>query len=104
MFISLRFIPILYEEFQNIKNAQRIRGVTFSGSFISKILDLKSLLIPLFLSSIRRADALSDALIVRGYNSRENRTFYSTHKLSYIDIVFLLLAISFIIIFYYFIG
>ncbi len=104
LFISIRFIPILYEEFNTIKNAQKIRGVDFSGSFITKILNLKSLLIPLFLSAIRRADALSEALMVRGYNSANTRTFYTTHYLSYIDIIFLTLSVSFIIILYYFIG
>ncbi len=104
LFISLRFIPILYEEFHNIKNAQQMRGVKFTGSFISKILNLKPIVIPLFLSAIRRADELSEALLVRGYNSKGERTFYSTHQLSYIDISFLILTLSFITVLYYFIG
>lgn len=104
LFISLRFIPILYEEFNNVRNAQKIRGVKFSGSLISKILSLKSLLIPLFLSAIRRADALSEALIVRGYDSKKARTFYSTHQLSYLDISFLILYVLIITVLFYYIG
>ncbi len=104
LFISLRFIPILYEEFNNIKNAQRIRGVKFSGSLIAKILSLKSLIIPLFLSAVRRADDLSDALMVRGYNSHKTRTIYSTHQLNFLDISFFTLTVSCITVLYYFIG
>ena len=37
LFIALRFIPILYEEFTAIKNAQIIRGVNFAGSLVSRI-------------------------------------------------------------------
>ena len=104
LFISLRFIPILYDEYNTIKNAQRIRGVKYQGSFISKILNLKSLLIPLFLSSIRRADELADALQVRGYDSRKERTFYTTSKLSYIDISFLSLSLITISLLFYLVA
>ena len=104
LFISLRFIPILYEEFLTIKNAQKVRGVNFNGSFITKILNLKSILIPLFLSAIRRADMLSESLLVRGYNSQANRTFYKTHFLKPIDIGFLISTSIVILISFYFIG
>lgn len=104
LFISLRFIPILYEEFLTIKNAQKMRGVNFNGSFITKILNLKSILIPLFLSTIRRADTLSESLMVRGYNSKLNRTFYKTTFLTPADFGFLFSSLIIISITFYFIG
>ncbi len=104
LFISLRFIPILYDEYQTVKNAQRIRGVKYTGSFIRKILNLKSLLIPLFLSAIRRADELADALQARGYDSHKERTFYTTDSLSYKDISFLLGSLLTISLLFYFVG
>jgi len=37
VFIALRFIPILYDEFAAIRNAQIMRGVDFTGSFVSRV-------------------------------------------------------------------
>jgi energy-coupling factor transport system permease protein len=77
LFIAIRYIPILYDEFNNIKNAQVIRGTDFSGSIVNKIKKTTSIIIPVFVSAIQRADDLAMALQVRGYKSGNGRTFYS---------------------------
>lgn len=77
LFIAIRFIPILYNEFNTIKNAQIIRGVNFSGSVFNRIKKTTSVIIPVFVSAIQRADDLALALQVRGYQSGNGRTFYS---------------------------
>ncbi len=104
LFISLRFIPILYDEYQTVKNAQQMRGVKYTGSFIKKILNLKSLLIPLLLSAIRRADELADALQARGYDSNKERTFFTTDSFSYRDTSFLILSLVTISLLFYWVG
>ena len=37
LFIAIRFIPVLYEEFKTIKNAQILRGASFGGSLYNRI-------------------------------------------------------------------
>ena len=57
-----------------IKNAQRARGVDFGGETRPKVKSIIPILIPLFASSFKRADALAIAMEARGYNGGEGRT------------------------------
>ena len=77
LFIAIRFIPILYEEFTAIKNAQIIRGVSFSGSLPQRLKKTTYILVPVFVSAIGRADDLALAIEARGYDGSGRRTFYS---------------------------
>ena len=75
MTIALRFIPTLVEETQKIMNAQTARGATFSeGGLIKRAKALIPIIIPLFVSSIRRATELADAMECRCYVGGEGRT------------------------------
>jgi len=81
LFIAIRFIPILYEEFTAIKNAQIIRGVSFSGSLVQRLKKTTYILVPVFVSAIGRADDLALAIEARGYDGDKKRTFYSQTSL-----------------------
>ena len=59
--MSLRFVPTLVDDTNRIMNAQRARGVDFGeGNLLKRIRSFIPILIPLFASSFKRADALSD--------------------------------------------
>lgn len=75
MSIALRFIPILLEETDKIMKAQMARGADFeSGGLIKKAKNLVPLLVPLFISAVRRANDLAMAMEARGYRGGEGRT------------------------------
>lgn len=75
--IALRFVPTLMDETEKIMNAQRARGVDFGeGNLIDKMKAVVPLLIPLFVSSFKRADDLATAMEARGYQGGEGRTKY----------------------------
>lgn len=75
MTIALRFIPTLIEETEKIMKAQMARGADFeSGGLMARAKSLIPLLVPLFLSSFRRADELAMAMEARCYRGGENRT------------------------------
>ncbi|MEH7334774.1 energy-coupling factor transporter transmembrane protein EcfT [Neobacillus drentensis] len=77
MSISLRFIPTLMQETDKIMKAQMARGVEFaSGPFKERIKAVIPLLIPLFVSSFKRAEELAIAMEARGYRGGEGRTKY----------------------------
>lgn len=80
MFIAIRFIPILYEEFTAVRNAQIIRGVDFGGHFINRTRKTTAVLIPVLVSAINRADDLALAMEARGYRGGQPRTFYSRSR------------------------
>jgi energy-coupling factor transport system permease protein len=70
MSLALRFIPTLMEETDKITKAQKARGAQFdTGNIIQKAKSLIPILIPLFISSIRRALDLATAMEARCYHS-----------------------------------
>lgn len=75
MTIALRFIPTLTEETDKIMKAQKARGADFeTGNIIEKAKSLIPLLVPLFISSFRRADELAMAMESRCYRGGSGRT------------------------------
>jgi energy-coupling factor transport system permease protein len=79
--ISLRFIPTLMDDTTMIMNAQRARGMDFGeGNLLQKIRSVIPILIPLFVSSFRRADDLAVAMESRGYQGGDGRSQYRVLK------------------------
>jgi len=94
MSIALRFIPTLLDETDRIIKAQKARGADFeSGNLFKRAKALIPVLIPLLISSFRRADELADAMDARCYSGSKNRTKYKKMKLSWRDLIaFLIVA------------
>jgi len=81
MTIALRFIPILVEEAVRLAMAQTARGADFeSGNRWQRMQNLLPLLVPLFISSIRRSDDLATAMEARCYRGGEGRSRYKELK------------------------
>ena len=75
MTICLRFIPTLLEETDKITDAQKSRGADIeSGNLIKYIKSLIPILVPLFVSSLKRAYDLAIAMECRCYQGGKNRT------------------------------
>ena len=75
MSMALRFIPTLIEETDKIMSAQKARGADFeTGNLIQRAKALLPILVPLFVSSFRRADELAVAMESRCYHGGEGRT------------------------------
>lgn len=88
MSIALRFIPTLVEETEKIMNAQKARGADLeNGKFLERIKALIPILIPLLISSIRRAYELAEAMECRCYNGAEGRVRMKQLKYSYRDLL-----------------
>ena len=83
MSMALRFIPTLIEETDKIMSAQKARGADFStGKLTERAKALLPLLVPLFVSSFRRADELAVAMESRCYHGGEGRTRMKTLKMA----------------------
>lgn len=96
MTIALRFIPTLSEETNKIMNAQRARGVSFNeGGLIRRAKALIPILIPLFVSSFRRADDLATAMECRCYRGGKGRTKMTVPHLAVRDFAALLVVVAF---------
>lgn len=93
MSMALRFIPTLIEETDKIMSAQRSRGADFeTGGLVHRARALIPVLVPLFVSSFRRADELAVAMESRCYHGGEGRT--RLHELVYTAKDFVAIALA----------
>ncbi len=86
MTIALRFVPTLLEETEKIMSAQKARGADLdTGGLLKKAKALIPVLIPLFVSSYRRAFDLATAMECRCYTGDGSRTKLNVPKFRFID-------------------
>lgn len=75
MSIALRFVPILIEELDKIMKAQMARGVDFSeGNLYVRLKKMMPIMVPLFVSAVRRSNDLALAMDARCYHGGDGRT------------------------------
>lgn len=97
MTIALRFIPTLIEETDKIMAAQKARGADMeTGSIFKRAKALIPILIPLFVSSFRRAEELALAMECRCYHGGEGRTRMKQLKMHFVDLAAFLTVAAFI--------
>jgi len=83
--LALRFVPTLLDELGRLRKAQLARGAEFSkGSITGRVKASSSLVIPLALGSVRRAEELARAMEARGYE-RGPRTYLRELRLTPAD-------------------
>ena len=102
MSIAFRFIPTLFEELGRIMKAQTSRGIDFKyGKYRDKLRGINSLIIPLFISCFNKADELTNAMVVRGYDSGSSRSKYkhlNTTKVDFIAVVSVCICLGLVVV------
>ena len=107
MTIALRFIPLLIDETIKTMNAQKSRGADLdTGNLAQRIKGLIPILVPLFISSFRRADELALAMECRCYHGGDGRTRMKQLHMKMVDLytslVFVVFTVSVVLCNYFF--
>jgi energy-coupling factor transport system permease protein len=98
MSIALRFIPVLVDELDRIMKAQMARGVDFNeGNLIVRVKRLMAIIVPLFVSVIRRSDELALAMDSRCYHGEAGRTKMKPLSYKRADYIAYVLVILYIV-------
>ena len=93
--LALRFIPTIIDQGNKIIKSQASRGIDYYHSnFKGKLLALKSLVIPMFVLSFKKADDLADAMEVRLYNVNSRRTNFRQNKWRFYDTFIVLMHLG----------
>ncbi|MFW5894527.1 MAG: energy-coupling factor transporter transmembrane component T family protein [Bacillota bacterium] len=99
--ISLRYIPTLLDEANKIMLAQASRGVDFKeGKLKDKVMQIVSLLVPMFIISFKRSDELANAMEARSFVPGANRTrlhVLTWGRLDTLAIALSVLALTFVV-------
>lgn len=97
MTIALRFVPTLMDESEKIRNAQMSRGADFeSGNIFKRVKSMIPILIPLFVSSFRKADELATAMESRCYHGGDGRTRLHQLRFTKADLIAILVTLAFV--------
>ena len=97
--LSTRFIPTLGNESEIISNAQKSRGLDLeTGNLINRIKNYVPLLVPLFITAIRRAYLVAESLETKGFGIIKERTYLNELKLNWKSYLLIVIGV-FIIIF-----
>lgn len=97
--IALRYIPTLLDEANKIMLAQASRGVDFNeGKLKDKVMQVVSLLVPMFIISFKRSDELANAMEARSFAPGQPRTKLNElfwHKIDTVAIIVAVLYLTF---------
>ena len=98
--LALRFLPLVLDELETINNAQKSRGYDIDRTnIVVKPFRVFPLMVPLVLTSLRRAGLIALAMDLRGFHATPERTFYyEVHKGS-ADLALRLAALALVLIY-----
>ncbi|NSB90995.1 CbiQ family ECF transporter T component [Clostridium saccharobutylicum] len=97
--ISLfQIIPQMTETMATITDAQRSRGMETEGNLITRIRAFFPLISPVVMSSLVNTRERAIALEVRGFNSKEKKTFLNEEHKTRMDIVIRIILVFAIVI------
>ncbi|MCX8181644.1 MAG: energy-coupling factor transporter transmembrane protein EcfT [Candidatus Methanomethyliaceae archaeon] len=88
--MAMRFVPTLSREAQIIMDAQRSRGLELEkGNIFQRVKNYIPVLIPLIISSFRRAELVADAMESRAFGANKRRTSLYVLTMDRRDLLFI---------------
>ncbi|WP_166001415.1 energy-coupling factor transporter transmembrane component T [Bacillus sp. Cs-700] len=90
---AVRILPVMVEEFQQLRAALLIRGVKKKKGLRRVTQSIMLYAVPLLSQSIRRAHRIAVAMEAKQFNNKE-RTYYYKQTFSKVDIYFVLYIIA----------
>jgi energy-coupling factor transport system permease protein len=95
MTMAFRLVPVFMDSAAVVVQAQRCRGLDFErGSLWQRALRYVPVMVPVFMSALRRADQMAMALEGRGFQSPNRRTTLERHALRAVDVIAALVLLA----------
>ncbi len=94
--ITLHYLPMLGQSTEQIAKAQAARGASWGlkkQSLLQKIKTIYPVIIPMFLTSLQKAENMAMAMDARAYGSQKDRGSYKQLKFTRQDVFFLISSI-----------
>ena len=84
--LGIRFMPLIEDEFEAIKDSQSARGLSMN-SMVDKLRNLPSMAMPLLYRSMRWSQNTALAMELRGFGKHREHTFTKELRLRYWDTI-----------------
>ncbi|MBE6035918.1 MAG: energy-coupling factor transporter transmembrane protein EcfT [Clostridiales bacterium] len=98
--VVIRFFPTIKEEYDSIRDAMKMRGISFAGGNAMKMFEYR--MIPLLFSCVNIGDELSAAAITRGLGGEVKRTSVVELRMNLLDYLLILCFTAALIVFVFF--
>ena len=100
--LSLRFIPTIAQQVNEIIEAQISRGLKLDqGNFLKRLKNYLPILIPVIILSIKRSIEVAESLEIRGVDPKTKRISYAYLEFKKKDIIYIIINILTIISIYF---
>ena len=90
---ALRFVPDFIAESKHVQEAQSCRGLVSTGNVFKKSIQYMSVVQPLLLKSLGRAETMALSLELRGFGSTEHQ-FMSNVRLTSRDYILVVVMVA----------
>lgn len=87
--VGYQFLPVLKEEFVQIEQAQRLRGITKGKNAIQRLFHIRRVLIPMLAGAVRKAERAAFAMEARGFTGERRSSYFHVISVGKVDIVFI---------------
>jgi energy-coupling factor transport system permease protein len=78
---TFRFVPLLFQELEGMKEAQRLRGIDIDGiGILRKLVALARLLVPLIIICLTKAQHVEIALQAKAFSGSADRTYLNPSR------------------------
>jgi energy-coupling factor transport system permease protein len=93
--ITMRYIPDVMTDYQDISFAQQARGIDMSRKekLLKRLKNVSAILWPLIFSSLERIETISAAMELRGFGQKSYRTWYRARPFARRDYIALVMII-----------
>lgn len=93
--LTLRYIPDVQRDYQNIRNGQLARGqgLVEQDSVVEKAKSIIKIVMPLLLTSFDRIDTVSQAMMLRRFGTQKKRSWYVEKPLITRDYIVIALGV-----------
>jgi energy-coupling factor transport system permease protein len=81
VFLALRFLPLLEDEYADLMDAHKVRGAGAGNGLRERVGRLKRFTVPFLFSSLRRAQVTALAMDAKAFGAYPTKTFY--HQVQY---------------------
>lgn len=89
--VGFQFLPVIKDEFIQIQQAQRLRGVVQKKNVFQRLFATRLVLIPLLAGAVRKAERSAFAMEARGFTGERRSSYFHVISVGKVDTLLVLL-------------
>ena len=89
--VGFQFLPVIKDEFIQIQQAQRLRGIVQKKNALQRLFSTRLVLIPLLAGAVRKAERSAFAMEARGFTGERRSSFFHVISVGKVDTLLVVL-------------